>query len=158
MAFALSFTFSMFIFSVTRLRMADVFANSGRNSPPFAFSCFILRRRPDGSAAFDLEGGVMLSVCVKGDYLAVTPLSAAEDAAMRKAFGRFATAEARSAGAEIVQRYQHQGHGNWFLCGCLNGPEARPPVLIPVLEGYMARSNERPIFPTSPLSTKDSNV
>jgi hypothetical protein len=86
----------------------------------------------------------MLSVCVKGDYLAATPLSAAEDAAMRRAFGRFATAEARSAGAEIVQHYQHQGHGNWFLCGCLNGLEARPPVLIPVLESYIRRHTDLP--------------
>jgi hypothetical protein len=99
---------------------------------------------PTGRRRSYWKEGVLLGVCMKGDYLAATPLSAAEDAALRKAFGRFATVEARSAGAEIVQRYQHQGHGNWFLCGCLNGLEARPPVLIPVLESYIRRHTDLP--------------
>jgi hypothetical protein len=114
----------MFLRTAAELRLHSHFLVS-------SFAC-----GPMGRPRLSWKEGVMLSVCVKGDYLTATPLSAAEDAAIRKAFGRFAAAEARSTGPEIVQRYQHQGDGNWFLCGCLNGLEARPPVLIPVLESY----------------------
>jgi hypothetical protein len=86
----------------------------------------------------------MLKLCRKGDYVTAVPLSATEDEAMRKAFGRFATVTARRAGAEIVQRYQHQGHGNWFLCGCLDGMETRPPALVPVMESFIRRHTDPP--------------
>ena len=47
----------------------------------------------------------MLRVCRKGEYLASTALSVAEDEAMQKAFDRFAIADTRTAGAKIVRRY-----------------------------------------------------
>jgi hypothetical protein len=87
---------------------------------------------------------MMLKVCERADYLSVVPLSPDEDRAMRMAFGRFAAAEARAAGAEIVQRFQHKGQGYWFACGCLDGLEERPPVLIPVLESYIRRHTDPP--------------
>ena len=86
----------------------------------------------------------MLKLCRKGDYLTAVPLSAAEDEAMRKAFGRFASVAGRRAGTEIVQRYQHQGHGNWFLCDCLDGVETRPPALVPVMESFIRRHTDPP--------------
>jgi hypothetical protein len=86
----------------------------------------------------------MLGVCRKGDYLTATPLPAGEETALRHAFGRFASADARAAGAKIVQRYQYVGHGNWFVCGCLSGLEARPPALIPVMESYIRRHTDPP--------------
>ncbi len=85
-----------------------------------------------------------MKLCRKGDYLTAVPLSAAEDEAMRKAFGRFASVAERHAGAEIVQRYQHQGHGNWFLCDCLDGVETRPPALVPVMESFIRRHADPP--------------
>jgi len=86
----------------------------------------------------------MLKVCERADYLSVIPLSPVEDRALRLAFGRFAAADARPAGAEIVQRFQHKGPGYWFACDCLDGVEERPPVLIPVLESYIRRHFDPP--------------
>lgn len=86
----------------------------------------------------------MLRVCEKSDYSTVIPLSPDEDRAMRRAYGRFGTAEARAAGAEIVQRVQHKGPGCWFACDCLDGMEKRPPVLIPVLESFIRRHTDPP--------------
>lgn len=65
----------------------------------------------------------MLIVRRKADYLTGTRLSPAEDGAKRKAFCRFAAQEFRQAGAELVLRYQQQGHGNWLLWGCLDSHE-----------------------------------
>ena len=117
---------------------------TGKRSP-FAFLRAILRRRADWLAATaERESGRMLKLCRKGDYLTAVPLSAAEDEAMRKAFGRFASVAGRRAGTEIVQRYQHQGHGNWFLCDCLDGVETRPPALVPVMESFIRRHTDPP--------------
>jgi hypothetical protein len=86
----------------------------------------------------------MLKVCERADYLSVIPLSPVEDRALRLAFGRFAAADARPAGAEIVQRFQHKKAGYWFACDCLDGVEERPPVLIPVLESFIRRHFDPP--------------
>ncbi len=83
----------------------------------------------------------MLSVCWKGEYLTGTLLSPAEDGAMRKAFGRFATPDARAAGADVVQR---RGTEKWFRCDCLDGLAARPPMLIPVMESFIRRHTDPP--------------
>jgi hypothetical protein len=86
----------------------------------------------------------MLKVCERADYLSVIPLSPDADRAMRMAFGRFATAEARATGAEVVQRFQHKGAGYWFACDCLDGLDERPPVLIPVSEAFIRRHPDPP--------------
>jgi hypothetical protein len=86
----------------------------------------------------------MLKVCERADYQSAMPLSPVEDRALRLAFGRFAAADARPAGAEIVQRFQHKGPGYWFACDCLDGVEERPPVLIPVLESFIRRHFDPP--------------
>ena len=85
----------------------------------------------------------MLKVCEKGDHLSVIPLTPDDDRAMRMAFGRFATAEARATGAEVVQRFQHKGAGYWFACDCLDGLDERPPVLIPVSYTHLFRTGAR---------------
>jgi hypothetical protein len=87
----------------------------------------------------------MLKVCRKGDVEGGQTLSADEDRALRLAFGRFAAPEARSAGAAVVQRYQHLGFGNWFHCDCRDSQE-RPPVLVPVLESFIRRHTD-PAWP-----------
>ena len=46
--------------------------------------------------------------------ITAVPLSAAEDEAMRKAFGRFATVAGRRAGAKIVQRISTRGTTTGF--------------------------------------------
>jgi len=79
----------------------------------------------------------MLKACEKDDYRAFIALSKYEDRALRMAYGRFASPEARAAGAEVVQRFQHKGPGYWIACDCLDGLEERPPVLIPVLESFI---------------------
>ena len=61
----------------------------------------------------------MLRVCRKEEVDGGKALSAEEDLALRRAFGRFATREARPAGAAVVTRYQRLGVGNWFLCDCV---------------------------------------
>lgn len=73
------------------------------------------------------------------------PLSAADDLAMREAFGRFAEgdAESRRRGADVVKRHQRVGPGWWFLCDCL-GEAPCPPVLVPVEEFYVRRHYDPP--------------
>jgi hypothetical protein len=80
----------------------------------------------------------MLRVCRKGDAEGGQSLSAEEDRALRRAFGRFAKPEARATGAAVVRHYQHLGFGNWFHCDCQESG-CRPPALIPVLESYIRR-------------------
>ena len=92
----------------------------------------------------------MLSVCWKGEYLTGTLLSPAEDGAMRKAFGRFATPDARAAGADVVQR---RGTEKWFRCNCLDGLAARPTMLI----RFITRSSAATI-PTWPIRTPLPNL
>jgi len=128
--------------------MADDFAN-GRN---FFGEIRLDSHFPVPSFAGGLIGwplpswkeAMMLSVCRKGDYLTGTLLSPAEDGATRKAFGRFATPDARESGAEVVRR---RGVEKWFRCDCLDGLEARPPMLIPVMESYIGRHTDPP-WPT----------
>jgi hypothetical protein len=135
----------MIIFSLAGMRMETACLRTAGKRTPFAFLRPILRRRPDWLAATaERERGRMMKLCRKGDYLTAVPLSAAEDEAMRKAFNRFASVAERHAGAEIVQRYQHQGHGNWFLCDCLDGVETRPPALVPVMESFIRRHADPP--------------
>ena len=86
----------------------------------------------------------MLKACEKGDYRAFIALSEYEDRALRRAYGRFASPEARAVGAEVVQRFQHKGPGYWIACDCLDGQEERPPVLIPVLESFIRRHTDPP--------------
>jgi len=83
----------------------------------------------------------LLSVFRKGNYLAATLLCSADDGAVRKAYGRFATPEARAAGAEVIQRVCIE---SWLGCDCLLGVDARPPVLIPVLESFIRRHTDAP--------------
>ena len=85
----------------------------------------------------------MLRVCRKGEVDGGQFLTAEEDRALRQAFGRFATPEARAAGAAVVRHYQHLGFGNWFLCDCLD-PSVQPPALVPVLESFIRRHTDPP--------------
>lgn len=85
----------------------------------------------------------MLKICRKGGYEAARGLTAEEDRALRRAFGRFADPKARGAGAAVVRRYQHEGPGNWFLCDCLSEGQ-RPPALVPVLESFIRRHGDAP--------------
>lgn len=89
----------------------------------------------------------MLKLCGKGHYLSTAELAPDEDRALRRAFGRFATVDARKAGADVVQRFQHEGAGHWFACDCLEGLVGRPPVLVlvPVVESYIRRHTEPPL-------------
>ena len=68
----------------------------------------------------------MLKVCRKGEAEGGQALNPEEDRALRLAFGRFATSEARAAGASAVRRYQHLGFGNWVLSDCQTSG-CRPP-------------------------------
>jgi hypothetical protein len=142
-ALSLFFALSMFSFSGTRMRMADVFCQQRKKSRPFAFCPHILRQLPVPAGSSEKEGP-MLKACQKGDYRRFIPFSVDEDRAMRRAFGRFASAEARAAGADVVQRFQHKGPGCWIACDCLDGLEERPPVLIPVLESFVRRHTDPP--------------
>ena len=85
----------------------------------------------------------MLKVCRKGEAEGGQALGAQEDRALRLAFRRFATPDARAAGAVVVWRYQHRGFGNWFLCDCRESG-CRPPALILVLETYIRRHTDPP--------------
>jgi hypothetical protein len=128
--------------------MADVFANARKlirgirhhsHCPATSFA-----GGPMDWPLVNGKEGPMLRACVKGDHRTVIWLSEDEDGAVRRAYGRFATAEARAAGAEVVQRFQHRGPGYWLACDCLDGLEERPPVLIPVLESYIRRHSDPP--------------
>ena len=66
------------------------------------------------------------------------PLEAAADRLLRAAFGRFGgSASARVDAVAVVRRYQLGAGGHWFLCDCRPGL-VRPPVLVPVLERFVA--------------------
>ena len=99
--------------------------------------------RPSAAADHGAERGAMLKDCRKGEAEGGQALNPEEDCALRLAFGRFATPEARAAGASVVRRYQHLGFGKWFLCNCQDSG-GRPPILIPVLETYVRRYTDPP--------------
>jgi len=67
-------------------------------------SHFILRRRPNRRPLPSWTKRLILSVFRKGDYPTTPLLCAADDGAVRKAFARFATPEARAPGTEVVER------------------------------------------------------
>ena len=79
----------------------------------------------------------MLQVAPKGDVSGAVPVTSEEDRLLRAAFGRYGgQAEARAAAADVVGRYQQQGGGRWFLCGCRPGAE-HPPILVPVSQTHI---------------------
>ena len=80
----------------------------------------------------------MLSAAPKGRAGVARPLEAAADRLLRAAFGRFGgSALARVDAVAVVRRYQLEAGGHWFLCDCRPGL-VRPPVLVPVLERFVA--------------------
>ena len=85
----------------------------------------------------------MLKLCRRGGVEDARDLSAAENQALRRAFGRFATPGQRAAGAAVVRAWQHRGVGSWFLCDCL-GDDRRPPALVPVAESHIRRHQDYP--------------
>ncbi len=85
----------------------------------------------------------MLRVTRRGDVQDVRELSAQEDRAVRRAFGRFPEPDARTAGAAVIRRYQRLGAGCWVLCDCL-GAVSRPPALVPVSETHIRRHYDPP--------------
>lgn len=66
----------------------------------------------------------------------MTALSADEDAKLRKAFGRFAKAEHRQAGTDVVSAHYEKRH--WFHCDCRPGAQ-RPPTLFLVIGSHLQR-------------------
>ena len=79
----------------------------------------------------------MLSAAPKGRAGVARPLEAAADRLLRAAFGRFGgSASARVDAVAVVRRYQLEAGGHWFLCD--RRPLVRPPVLVPVLERFVA--------------------
>ena len=70
-------------------------------------------------------------------------LSASEDHALRRAFGRFAEAEARRDGACVLREHQAARGGQWFACDCRTQGGLFP-VLVPVAEAYVRRHVEAP--------------
>lgn len=85
----------------------------------------------------------MLSVTRRGDVQDVRELSAQEDRALRRAFGRLPEPDARMAGAAVLRRYKRLGAGCWVLCDCL-GDVSRPPALVPVSETHIRRHYDPP--------------
>ncbi len=85
----------------------------------------------------------MLRLTQRGEVAGLGELTADEDLALRRAFGRYGRIEDRTIGAVVVRRHQHSGAGRWFLCDCL-GDVARPPALIPVTEAHIRRHTEAP--------------
>ena len=85
----------------------------------------------------------MLRLTRRGEVAELRELTADEDLALRRAFGRYGRIEDRAVGATVVRRHQHSGTGRWFLCDCL-GDVARPPALIPVTEDDVRRHTDPP--------------
>ncbi len=85
----------------------------------------------------------MLRLTRRGEVAELRELTADEDLALRRAFGRYGKIEGRTVGAAVVRRHQHAGTGRWFLCDCL-GDVPRPPALIPVMEDHVRRHTEAP--------------
>ena len=85
----------------------------------------------------------MLRLTRRGEVAELRDLTADEDLALRRAFGRYGRVEDRTVGAAVVRRHQHSGAGRWFLCDCL-GDVPRPPALVPVTEDHIRRHVEAP--------------
>ncbi len=85
----------------------------------------------------------MLRLTCRGEVAELRELTADEDLALRRAFGRYGKIEDRTIGAAVVRRHQHSGAGRWFLCDCL-GDVPQPPALIPVTEDHVRRHTEVP--------------
>ncbi len=85
----------------------------------------------------------MLRLTRRGEVAELRELTADEDLALRRAFGRYGRIEDRTIGAAVVRRHQHSGAGRWFLCDCL-GDVPRPPALVPVTEDHIRRHAEAP--------------
>ena len=85
----------------------------------------------------------MLRLTRRREVAELGELTADEDLALRRAFGRYGRVEDRTIGAAGVRRYQHSGAGRWFLCDCL-GDVPRPPALVPVTEDHIRRHTEAP--------------
>ncbi len=85
----------------------------------------------------------MLRLTHRAAVAGLGELTADEDPALRRAFGRYGRVEDRTIGAAVVRRHQHSGAGRWFLCDCL-GDVPRPPALIPVTEAHIRRHTEAP--------------
>ena len=85
----------------------------------------------------------MLRLTRRGEVAELRELTADEDLALRRAFGRYGKIEDRTIGAAVVRHHQHSGPGRWFLCDCL-GDVPRPPALIPVTEDHVRRHTEVP--------------
>ncbi len=84
----------------------------------------------------------MLQVAPKGDVAGAMPVTVEEDRLLRAAFGRYGgRAEARTAAATVVGRYQQLGGGRWFLCCCRPGAE-RPPALVLVSQTHIRRHDD----------------
>ncbi len=84
----------------------------------------------------------MLQVAPKGDVAGAMPVTMEEDRLLRAAFGRYGgRAEARTAAATVVGRYQQLGGGRWFLCCCRPGAE-RPPALVLVSQTHVRRHED----------------
>ena len=85
----------------------------------------------------------MLRLTRRGEVAELRDLTADEDLALRRAFGRYGRVEDRPIGAAVVRRHQHSGAGRWFLCDCL-GDVPRPPALVPVTEDHIRRHSDAP--------------
>jgi hypothetical protein len=123
--------------------MADVFLRAaevirGHSHFPSAYFVGAPRR------GLKREGGIDAEGVEKVDYRTFIPFSEDEDRAMRRAYGRFASAVALAADAEMVQQFQYKGPGYWIAWGCIDGLEERPPVFIPVLESFIRRHTDPP--------------
>ena len=83
----------------------------------------------------------MLGIMRRGRVDDIRLLTADEDRALRRAFGRYGVQAARDAGARVVREHQGGFSGQWFACSCRGGA-LPPPVLVPVSETHIRRHVE----------------